>query len=195
MGSKNGKYDCEKGSSPAGRNESLPSWTSAADGPTTNKQSKKELAAVPTCVHRDELVDRSVDRLSVIWLDTDVHQHVTNIDMEVKLKNVISYVRLFDRVDACEKYIKQIGAMNAGAHTCQEKLLLIISTALAPTIIPHLHDLPQVKFIYIFGKSKSLAKLHVLALTKYTKVRGIFNASRTLILQMAQDRNESDGPQ
>ena len=193
MGSKNGKYDCEKGSSPANRNESLPSWTSAADGPATNKKSKKELAGVPTCLHRDELVDRSVDRLSVIWLDTNVFERVANIDMEVKLKNVISYVRLFDRVDACEKYIKQIGAMNAGAHLCQEKLFLIISTTLAPTIIPHLHDLTQVKFIYIFGKSKSLSKLHVLALTKYTKVRGIFNASHTMIIQMAQDRNETEG--
>lgn len=173
MGSKNGKYDIEHGISSHSYNERLPSLSSNLNKTMHPTQSKKEIASIPKCIHQDILKDRSVSNseiLSLVWLDLELRQRPVNLDIEVKLKNLNSYVRLFDRVDTCERYIKQIGKMNNYNHMKQEKLLVIISTTLAPTIIPHLHNLSQVKYIYIFGKPKSISKAHEEWLRTFNKV-------------------------
>ena len=176
MGSKNGKYDFHHESSlPSPRTTHLPS-SSTSDVNSESVRTKKphsDPIGVPTCIHRDVLADApddTADRLSLVWLDADVYQRALNIDMEVKLKNLIDYVRLFEHVDACERYIKQIGKLNRQVHARQERLLVIISTSLAMTIIPHLYELEQVKYIYVFGKAKSITKGHQQWLRKYVKV-------------------------
>lgn len=166
--------------------------------PTTSpnlngKKSRKSETSFPRCLHHDALLDshstRPENDVSLVWLDTNLHQRASNIDTEIKLKNLIDYIRVFDRVDACERYIKQIGRLNNSDYMRKEKLLVLISTALAPTIIPHLHDLSQVKSIYVFGKAKTISKAHQDWLRKFPKVKGVFASSRLLIAQLSQDRN------
>lgn len=170
MGLKNGKYDIEHGN----YNQTLPStYGSELNGSIVNKKLRKDEASIPKCLHRNNIMDtlpRNTDNLSLVWLDTDLYNRTSNIDTEVKLKNLINYTRVFDRVDMCERYIKQIGRMNNSDYIRKEKLLVIISTTLAPTIIPHLHDLLQVKYIYIYGKAKTISKAHQEWLRKYNKV-------------------------
>lgn len=173
MGSKNGKYDIEHGDSVRNHNESLPTYGSELNGSILNKKLRKDEASLPKCIHRDIVMDslpRNNDNASLVWLDTDLHRRTSNIDTEIKLKNLVHYIRVFDRVDSCEKYIKQIGKMNNSDYIRKEKLLVVISTTLAPTIIPHLHDLLQVKYIYIYGKEKTISKAHQEWLRKYNKV-------------------------
>ncbi|CAF5048114.1 unnamed protein product, partial [Rotaria sp. Silwood1] len=132
MGLKNGKYDFEHGISSQNHDETLPSFSSELNESITTKISRKDLKSLPTFIHRDTLIDTSttnIDNLSLVWLDTNIHQRPSNIDIEIKLKNLINYVRIFDRVDTCERYIKQIGRMNNNNHYIrEEKLLIIIST-------------------------------------------------------------------
>ncbi|CAF1573184.1 unnamed protein product [Rotaria magnacalcarata] len=192
MGSKNGKYDFQHGGLSQTRHEDLPSFSSEFNGSIQTKNSRKDMTSIPACIHQDILIDRSAlnaENLSLVWLDTDIYRRPSNIDIEFKLKNLLNYVRLFDRVDSCERYIKHIGKMNNSSNIKQEMLFVIISTTLAPTLIPHLHDLTQVKYIYIFGKSKSISKAHEGWLKKYNKVKGIFSSSRILIAQIGQDQN------
>jgi len=192
MGLKNGKYNFEHGTSPQGLNETLPASPADLNESLASKRSRKTDACLPKCIHRDVLIDSyptNTDNLSLVWLDTDLHQRASNIDTEIKLKNVVHYIRVFDRVDACERYIKQIGRMNNNENMRKEKLLVVISTTLAPTIIPHLHDLSQVKYIYVFGKAKTISKAHQEWLRKFNKVKGIFSSSRLLIAQISQDQN------
>jgi len=177
MGSKNGKYDFEHGSSVQNRKETLPSYPSESNGSILTKKVKREVSSIPQCLHQDFVQESSstnTDNLSLVWLDTNIYLRSSNIDTEVKLKNLINYIRVFDRVDTCEKYIKQIGKMNSSDSIRKEKLLVIISTTLAPTLIPHLHDLSQVRYIYIFGKTKTISKAHQEWLRKYNKVCNIF---------------------
>ena len=161
MGSKNGKYDFDHTVSNKHQVEHLPSSTSDADGTIIKTRN--------TCIQRELSIDMA-EHISLVWLDTDVFRRTSNIDMEVKLKNLIGYVRLFDRVDACERYIKQIGKFNNHMNARPERLLVMISAILASTLIPHLHDMNQVKYIYIFGKVKSLGRDHPRWLRKYPKV-------------------------
>ena len=167
MGLKNGKYDFQHGNSLPNIHGHIPSNGSELNG---NKKSRKSEISLPKCTYRDVLID-STDNFSLVWLDTNLYQRSSNIDTEIKLKNLINYIRVFDRVDACERYIKQIGKMNTNEQIRQEKLLVVISTILAPTIIPHLHDLSQVKSIYVYGKAKTISKAHQDWLRKYNKVK------------------------
>ena len=166
MGSKNGKYDFATVGSVTHRtiNETLPTWSSDLNGSVINRK----LPMSPG-VHR-QIETNQVERFSLVWLDTEVYRRPSNIDMEIKLKNLIDYVRLFDRVDLCERYIKQIGKYNNNLQIPKESLLVVISTTLGPTLIPYIHDLSQVKSIYVYGKAKSLAKDHQRRLMKFTKV-------------------------
>jgi hypothetical protein len=173
MGSRNGKYDFEREISFQNGNETIPSCSSELNGSILSKKFRKEDTSLPTCIHRDFLKDSlppNMDNLSLVWLDTDIYRRPSNIDTEIKLKNLMNYIRVFDRVDACEKYIKSIGRMNNNGAIRKEKLFVIISTTLAPTIIPHLHELSQVKYIYIFGKSKSISRAHQEWLSRFNKV-------------------------
>lgn len=201
MGSKNGKYDIEQAHSLPTIHPTLPRNSSDV------KPTKKSQVIPPKCLHHDSLIDPYTTRpenLSLVWLDSNVYHRSSNVDTEIKLKNIIDYIRIFDRVDACERYIKQIGRLNNNPHTRKERLLVIISTTLAPTLIPHLHDLEQVQWIYVFGKAKTIAKGHQEWLKKYPKVisfvflshhvffllqvKGLFTNSRTLIAQISQDQ-------
>jgi hypothetical protein len=173
MGLRNGKYDIEHGSTFGYGNETLPTSLSELNGSILGKKIRKAESSLPRCIHRDILTDSvpiNIDNLSLVWLDTDIHRRTSNIDTEIKLKNLIDYIRVFDRVDACERYIKQIGKMNNNDYMRKEKLLVIISTTLAPTIVPHLQELSQVKYIYVYGKSKTISKAHQEWLRKYNKV-------------------------
>lgn len=167
MGSKNGKYDFEHANS-------MPNVRPTLPHSTTTKNSRQSDNFLPLkCLHHDRLIDRSTtqaENLSLVWLDTNLHQRASNIDTEIKLKNVVEYIRVFDRVDACERYIKQIGRLNNNEYIRKEKLLVIISTGLAPTLTPHLHELSQVQAIYVFGKAKTISKAHQEYLRKFAKV-------------------------
>lgn len=178
MGSRNGKYDFEHANSMPNLHPTIPHTST---DPKLTKKSRPSDNPLPLrCLHHDRLVDRSTthaDNLSLVWLDSQLYQRTSNIDTEIKLKNVVEYIRVFDRVDACERYIKQIGRLNNNEYMRKEKLLVIISTALAPTLTPHLHDLSQVQAIYVFGKAKTISKAHQEWLSKYPKVNSLHSSS------------------
>ena len=165
MGMKNGKYDFQQ-------SNSLPINDSEISHSIYDKRTQQSEASLPKCLHHRALNDsHRNENVTVVWLDTYIHERLSNIDTEVKLKNLFHYVRIFDRVDQCEKFIKQIGKMNNNHNNMKkDTLLVIISTNLAPTLTPHLHDLSQVKFIYVYGKSRTISRAHQTWLQKYNKV-------------------------
>lgn len=173
MGSKNGKYNVEHGDSVQNGSETLSSMASISDESMVGEKSRKEEASLPTLIHQDSLADTSSSNttdLTLVWLDTELNDRPSNIDTQIKLKNLINYLRIFEDLDTFEQYIEQIGKMNNTGRINEEKLFVIISPILALTIIPHFHDLPQVKYIYIYGKEKIDANVTQQLLKKYIKV-------------------------
>jgi hypothetical protein len=149
MGSKSGKYTVENGNSVQSRNKILSSFSSNVNESIPSEKLSKEDASLPIIVHQNFLTD------------TEIYDQPTNIDTQIKLKNLINYLRIFDQIDACEQYISKMN---------NDKLLIIVSTTLALTFIPHSHDCPQIKSIYIYGKSKIDTNVSERLLTKYAKV-------------------------
>jgi hypothetical protein len=90
-----------------------------------------------------EQVNKStnLETFSLIWLDTNVHITKDNIDSQVKLREAINFLQIFDQVDECEENIKSID---------NEKVVFIVSGRLEREVVPRLHDLPQLKCVYVY---------------------------------------------
>jgi len=165
MGSTSGKYSVEHVNSAQNRKKTFPSF------PSNSNSLKKDKISLPTIIRQNLLIDSSSsnkDNLTLVWLDTEINNEALNIDIQIKLKNLINYLRIFDEINSFERYIEQIGQMN------KEQLFVIISTALSLTMIPYLHRLSQIKYIYIYGKVKIDTKTNQQLITKYPKVKNIF---------------------
>lgn len=175
MGSKNGKYVFESGDVLLPLKRScLPSLTSENDENLSQRNSRRISQSRPRFVHQESLrdpMDDENERLSIVWLDQNVFYTKVYIDTEIKLKNLISYVRIFDRLDVCERYIKQIGKLNNICDaSSREMIFFIISSELAPTIVPYLDELSQIKYIYVFTRNRPLLKNHQINLSRFRKV-------------------------
>jgi hypothetical protein len=170
MGSQSGKYKVEHENSTP--NDIKASSSNSSDSVASDILIQEE-ASLPTCIHQNVLIDTlpfDMDCVTLVWLDTEINNRPSNIDIQIKLKNLINYIRIFDRVDECQQYIEQIGIMNNTENVIQEKLLVIVSPALASTIIPHLHEVSQIKYFYIYETSKTNVKINQQLLKEYTKV-------------------------
>ena len=158
MGLTSGKYDIRDGN---GREEVLPSLSMKLSG------SKKEKEFIPHCIRQNSFIDSSwtmKNDSTIVWIDIDINHHPSNIDIQMKLKNLMNSLRIFDQLDAFEQYIERIRQIN------QEKLFIIISPTLALTIIPHVHHHQSIQYIYIYGKAKIDGKIKEELFKRYPKV-------------------------
>ncbi|CAF3035445.1 unnamed protein product [Rotaria sp. Silwood2] len=158
MGSKSGKYEIDHDNFIQFEDETLSAFSSSSNGSIASERLRKEEAFLSTFVHSNfsnDILSSKMDNLTLVWLDTEMNNRPDSIDTQIRLKNVINYLRIFDQVDACERYIKRIGEMNNINKINEEKLLLVISTTVPFPIISYFHGFTQVKDIYIYGKSKT----------------------------------------
>lgn len=117
------------------------------------------------------LSQENLEDFAVIWLDSKSH----SIDTTVRLRCIINFLKLFDNIDECYRYILSIK---------NEKIFLITSGSLGQAITPLVHELPQLLFIYIFCENKE--KYEIWSKT-YVKIHGIFVDQETLYLTLTND--------
>ncbi|CAF4681217.1 unnamed protein product [Rotaria sp. Silwood1] len=173
MGSKSGKYIVDHDNSIQVADATLSAFSSNSNESIASEILKKEDASLPILVHRsfsNDIVSSKMENLTLVWLDTEINEQPEHIDTQIRLKNVINDVRIFDQVEVCEQYIERIGEMNTINKINEEKLLLVISTTVPLTIISHFHSLPQVKDIYIYGKTDINATVIQQFVKNYIKV-------------------------
>ncbi|UJR16852.1 hypothetical protein I4U23_003751 [Adineta vaga] len=118
----------------------------------------------------------NLEAFSLIWLDANVHKTKDNIDSQVKLREAINFLQLFDEADACEENIKTITI---------EKVVLIVSGRLGREVVPRWHDLPQLNCIYVYCFDRAANKLWA---DKYSKVKGVFTKLDELIKCIKKDQ-------
>ena len=164
MGSKSAKYRVENGSSIQSRTKTFSPFSSKLNESIPSENLAKEDASLPKMIHQNLLKDTLSEGKTLVWIDTEINNQPSNIDTQIQLKNIINSLRIFDQIEAFEKYITHLDNIH------NEKLFVIISTTIALTIIPHLHEHQQVKYIYIYGKTKIDTKISRQLLEKYPKV-------------------------
>ncbi len=87
----------------------------------------------------------NLESFACLWLDQNVNSTDDNRETQQELRQVINYLRTFDKSDKCEQYIRQI---------THEKVVLIVSGSLGQQVVPRLHSLPQFSACYVFCGDK-----------------------------------------
>ncbi|CAF2760509.1 unnamed protein product [Rotaria sp. Silwood2] len=118
----------------------------------------------------------------LVWLDTNIDV-VNNPDYRriiTILKQIANSVNTFTRVEECLDFIQEIK---------EETIFFIISGSLSQTVIPIVHDIPQIKSIYIFCENKLD---HELWIHKWPKIRDVFMEGLFLCEALKQAAQECD---
>ena len=74
------------------------------------------------------LLQQNLEDFTVIWLDSKSH----SVDTTVRLRCIINFLKIFNNVDECFRYISSITT---------EKIFLITSGSLGEAIIPLVHGI------------------------------------------------------
>ncbi|CAF3469718.1 unnamed protein product [Rotaria socialis] len=118
-----------------------------------------------------------LEDIIIIWLDETIANPGT-ILLSQRKNLLLSYVKAiqpFTNVSACMKYIENITDVH---------VLFIVSGSLGEKIVPILHDLPKLTFIYIFCADKNK---HEIWTKQFNKIRGVFNDDLLLSIKVKDD--------
>ncbi|CAF4747223.1 unnamed protein product [Rotaria sp. Silwood1] len=121
-------------------------------------------------------MNSNLESFACLWLDRNVNSTEDNIKTQKELRRMINHLRIFDNIDKCEEYIRQI---------TQEKVILIVSGSLGRDFVPRLHDLPQLTACYVFCQDQ---KTNEQWANKYHKVNGVFINYDKLIAKISEDQ-------
>lgn len=110
--------------------------------------------------------DGNMETYSIFWLDESAHNK-QNMAAQHKLRSIINRLRIF--VDP-EEFINRVRCIKQGDITN-----LIVSGQMGRTVIPKIHELAQVKTIYVYCHdiktnkewSQSYSKVRALMKKKY----------------------------
>jgi hypothetical protein len=112
---------------------------------------------------------------TVIWLDADINRTIDCIDTETRLRSIINFLKIFTDVSVCIEYIKSV---------TNEDIFLIISGSYGIQVIPTVHNIPSIAFIYVFCSN---AEIHNSWITMYTKISGVFVDKSILCKKLRED--------
>lgn len=103
--------------------------------------------------------DTQCDVFCLIWLDANTDAPDSR-DVEQKLRSVINYLKRFQDVKTCQKYIEQT--------TANDRIVLIVSGSLGKQIVPAVQAIRAVVSIYVYCMN---TEFHSNWANKYKKVR------------------------
>ncbi|CAF1237620.1 unnamed protein product [Adineta ricciae] len=121
--------------------------------------------------------DENLESLSLVWLDAHVDTSRENIQIQNQLRSIINYMKTFQDVLECEKYIRSVPD--------DDRILLIVSGGMGQQLVPSIHKLRQILSIYVFCLDKSK---HEGWSQQYTKIKGLFTKREDLVREIESDR-------
>ncbi|CAF2812392.1 unnamed protein product [Rotaria sp. Silwood2] len=124
-----------------------------------------------------EVISRNInlEDFTVIWLDASVNKSEDCLNTKAQLRSVINFIKTFDKMDECIDCIYEY-------YT--EKIFFIISGALGEQLVPDIHDLQQIQYIYIYCLNKDK---HEQWVSNYPKIQGVFTDRNTLCSTLKQN--------
>jgi hypothetical protein len=88
-------------------------------------------------------VGESLEIFSLIWLDLSKNNIHENLDIQLQLRTIINYLKLFEDIDDCEQYIR--------SSSKDDRIIIFVNEKLALDITSRIHDLRQITSIYIYS--------------------------------------------
>ncbi|CAF3577479.1 unnamed protein product [Rotaria socialis] len=118
----------------------------------------------------------------LIWLDPNVDTSTDNVQTQKRLREILTCLITFDKVEPCERWLKKCCA--------NEKIILIVSGAYGQEIIPKIHHLKRLITIYVYcldvGRNKQWAKT-------FAKVRNVISSTDILLDELSHDQTNREG--
>ncbi|CAF3937436.1 unnamed protein product, partial [Rotaria sp. Silwood1] len=108
-----------------------------------------------------EVISRNInlEDFTVIWLDANINKSEDCLNTKVQLRSIINYIKTFDMMDDCIDCINEY-------YT--EKIFFIISGVLGEQLVPKIHNLKQIQYIYIYCLDKDK---HEQWISNYAKIQ------------------------
>ncbi|HWY35013.1 MAG TPA: hypothetical protein VNX68_10225, partial [Nitrosopumilaceae archaeon] len=125
---------------------------------------------------------RMVQNFHLVWLDGRIDE-INNDDFRnsiTKLRQVVNTVNTFTDVDECIDFINR---------NKEEKAFMISSGAIGETIVPMVHDKPQVSTIYIFCENKARYEKWT---KEWPKIKGVYTDITSICESLKQAAQECD---
>jgi tetratricopeptide (TPR) repeat protein len=98
-----------------------------------------------------------------------------NLIIKQQLRKIINYVKVFNNVDACQKYIESVSK--------DDRLVLIVNNQMSQEIISRIHQLRHVSSIYVYGNADN----NTMAFSLCKKVRVVYAELNELIKKLELD--------
>jgi hypothetical protein len=102
--------------------------------------------------------DTNFETYSLLWLDASINSE-ENLNAQEQLRFSINYLRTFDKLDECERYIRSVSS--------DDRIVLIVSGHYGQHLVPKIYQLRQIYSIYIYCANK---QYHQQWSQQYTKV-------------------------
>jgi hypothetical protein len=113
----------------------------------------------------------------LVWLDPHVETRKENIRTQKRLREILTCLITFDKVDTCEQWLKKC--------CTNEKIILIVSGAYGQEIVPRIHDLPTIVTIYIYCLHVDLNKIWA---KDYPKIRSVQSSTDNLLQELSHNQ-------
>jgi tetratricopeptide (TPR) repeat protein len=123
-----------------------------------------------------------VQNFHLVWLDGNIDE-VNDDDCRnsiMKLRQIVNTVNTFIDEDECIDFIDT---------TKEEQAFMICSAALGQTIVPLVHDIPQINSIYIFSGNKTQ---HEQWTKEWSKVKGVYTDITSICQALNQTTQDCD---
>lgn len=97
----------------------------------------------------------NLEGYQLVWCDdNEVTQNAENSITLTKLRDIVNYTQLFNDISSCRRYIEQ---------TSDTTTFLVCAVNMAFSLIPQVHELKNIKLIYIHSNGKSPDSSQILA--------------------------------
>ncbi|CAF0967163.1 unnamed protein product [Didymodactylos carnosus] len=126
------------------------------------------MSTITTRNQCNDLSRENKENNTLIWLDQSINDSEDSVRIQTILRELNNYVQFYTDLRLCINYIHSVK---------NEKIFLIISGSLAQTVLPDVHSILSVYFIFIFCHKR---ENHMTLLNQYSKIINIFTKVDTL---------------
>ena len=117
------------------------------------------------------------DDYIVVWLDKNIDVSKNNRDIKTLIRQIVrSRLQTFIEPDQCLEQIFTI--------LQDKRIIFIVSNEFGPSVVPVIHDCPQVQTIYVYCVNRQRAEQWT---KPYTKITGIFTDKKILLNKICDD--------
>jgi hypothetical protein len=124
---------------------------------------------VTTCDRRVRETSKNREDFTLIWLDQNINNSADSQHMQRLLKNLNSYVQFYTDPTRCMDYLKSVE---------EEKVFIIVSGALARTVLHQLQRLPAISSVFILSDS---LQVDILLKSGYSKIIDVASDQAALL--------------